>query len=448
MFTAFAGLTAAQDDEGYKWGVNAGIEMNMNSGNHFELHNIAALGFGIHTGGEYNINDMFAAGLNLNFSFSDFFAFEAAGFFRWYFLRGMPKAIGFLRNIFAQADLGLWAGNDIHSEAVKFLGGVSAGIRFKLPGNFYIEPYARFGYPFLFGVGVTAGYRFKETIRFDAKSGDTAPVPIHEHSKSEDAAVAVPTEVETKTEVETVIEAEAEIEIEVEAKIEVEVEVKTEIEAEIEAKAEIEVKIDLEAEAEIEVKTKAEIEVEAKIEAEAETTIADTDITVTATKEPDKGQTVEYAISETNTAPETDTDSLDPISSHKAYEKFSVTQVRDCQRSPAYPANGQSMTLRGFSNPYTDINRTQLPNTVLNTEGAYFQLTEADNYTESHKNLVLELYNADGSRLREVARGGHIHIFFEEGFLYIGASNDIGYVFFYEPLNGRTSITVTSFEMP
>jgi len=396
VITAFVGHAAAQDDEGYIWGVNAGVEMNMNSGNHYELHNIAALGFGIHTGGEYNINDMFAAGLNLNFSFSDFFAFEAAGFFRWYFLRGLPKAAGFLKNIFAQADLGLWAGNDIYSEAVKFLGGVSAGIRFKLPGNFYIEPYARFGYPFLFGVGVTAGYRFKETVRFNTESDDAAPVPVHEHSKSEDAAVATPAE--------------------------------TEIEAEIEA----------------EIKADAAIEIEVEIDA----AIADTNITVTAAEEPDNGQTVEYAISETNTVPETDTDSLDPITSHKAYSKFHVTQVRDCQRSPAYPANGQSMTLRSFSIPFSDINMTTLTSAVINTAGAYFQLSEADNYTEDNKNLVLELNNADGSRLQEVTRGGHIHMFFEEGFLYIGASNDIGYVFFYEPLNGRTSITVTSFDMP
>ena len=105
------------------------------------------------------------------------------------------------------------------------------------------------------------------------------------------------------------------------------------------------------------------------------------------------------------------------------------------------------MTLRNFSIPLSDINRRTLTSTVKNTAGAYFQLTEADNYTEDNKNLVLELYNADGSRLQEVTRGGHIHMFFEEGFLYIGASNDIGYVFFYEPLNGRTSITVTSFDM-
>jgi len=375
MITAFAGHAAAQDDEGYIWGVNAGAEMNMNSGNHYELHNIAALGFGVHTGGEYNISDIFAAGLNLNFSFSDLFAFEAAGFFRWYFLRGLPKEAGFFRNIFAQADLGVWAGNDSHSEAVKFLGGTSAGIRFKLPVNFYIEPYARFGYPFLFGVGVTAGYRFKGTAQVDTKPSGAAP--SHEHSYSEELSSSATQHWKECTG------------------------------ADCEEKTEL------------------------------------------ANHAPKDGicDICGYDNTPVKSEDAIITDTLDPITSHKAYSKFPVTQVRDCQRSPAYPANGQSMTLRSFSVPLSDINMTTLTSTVINTEGAYFQMKEADNYTEDNKNLVLEFYNADGSLLQEVARGGHIHMFFEEGFLYIGASNDIGYVFFYEPLNNRTSITVTSFDM-
>jgi len=215
--------------------------------------------------------------------------------------------------------------------------------------------------------------------------------------------------------------------------------------------------------------------------------ITKTSITVTAVTPPNNGQTVEYVISATNTTPETGwqdspsfsgliegttyyifarskanethnagtpsaglevTTGSDPITTNKAFGKFPTTQVRDTQRSPANPANGVTMRLSGFSNPYIDINRTQLTSAVLNTAGAYFQLTEASNYSESNKNLVLELYNADGTRLQEVARGGKISMFFDEGFLYIGASNNIGYIFFYEPLNGITSITVTSFTMP
>ena len=161
LTTAIIGSAAAQDAQGYKLSLNAGAEMNMNSGDQPELNNKTALGFGAHIGGEYIINEMFAAGINMNFNFSDFFAIETAGFFRWYFLKGLPDSAGIFRNIFVQADLGVWIGTDSHSEAVKFLGGGSAGMRIPLPGNFYIEPYARFGYPFLVGGGVTAGYLFK-----------------------------------------------------------------------------------------------------------------------------------------------------------------------------------------------------------------------------------------------------------------------------------------------
>ena len=149
LIAAIIGSAAAQDDETFKWGVNAGIEMNMNSGNHPQMSDLPAIAFGVHAGGEFNLNSMFSAGINLSVSFSDIFAIEATGFFRWYFYK----------NIFAQADIGLWTGNK--GEGIKFLGGASAGLRIPLPGNFYIEPYARFGYPFLVGGGVTTGYLFR-----------------------------------------------------------------------------------------------------------------------------------------------------------------------------------------------------------------------------------------------------------------------------------------------
>ena len=215
--------------------------------------------------------------------------------------------------------------------------------------------------------------------------------------------------------------------------------------------------------------------------------ITKTSITITAVTPPGNGQTVEYVISTTNTAPETGwqdspsfsgltegttyyifarskandthnagtlsaglevTTGSDPITTNKAYGKFPVAQVRDCSRSPAFPANGKSMSLSNFGAPYSDITGSRISNTDLNTSGAYFQLKEASNYSESNKNLVLELYNADGTRLREVSRNGKIYLFYDEGFLYISTSGDYGYVFFYDPLNGRTSITVTSFTMP
>ena len=134
-----AGLSVFAQEEtavskGNKASIGFGAEFNMNSGNYPELYDFAALGFGAHIGGEYNINNLFTAGLNLSFSFSDFFAFEAAGFFRWYFLKWLPDTAGPLWNVFAQADLDLWAGNDSHSETVKFLGGASAGMRKNIAG--------------------------------------------------------------------------------------------------------------------------------------------------------------------------------------------------------------------------------------------------------------------------------------------------------------------------
>jgi len=82
-----------------------------------------------------------------------------------------------------------------------------------------------------------------------------------------------------------------------------------------------------------------------------------------------------------------------------------------------FPLDGRSMRLWTFRTP------VGVTDTQASTPGAYFQLREAADYSESNKNLVLDLYNASGA----------------SGF---------GYVFFYEPLAGRTSITVTSFTMP
>ena len=133
----------------------------------------------------------------------------------------------------------------------------------------------------------------------------------------------------------------------------------------------------------------------------------------------------------------------DPLTNHRAFNKFPAAQVRDCQRDPPFPIDGLNMRLWSFRTP------AGVTDTQANTPGAYFQLREAANYSESNKNFVLDLYNADGTLLRgEVTRGGKIHMFFDEGFLYISSgASGFGYVFFYEP-PASNSITVTSFEMP
>jgi hypothetical protein len=76
---------------------------------------------------------------------------EPEAFFRWYFL---PPRMG---KIFLQGDLGasfIFADSRLYQ---KVLGGISSGIRIPLK-KFFIEPYGRIGYPFMFGVGISGGY--------------------------------------------------------------------------------------------------------------------------------------------------------------------------------------------------------------------------------------------------------------------------------------------------
>ena len=141
-----------------KWTIGTGIEMNMNSTED------AAVAFGENFGFNYNINSSLAVGLNVGLSISEIIVFETAALFRWYFLnKYLP--------VFIQADAGLWAST---MDDVMFLAGASAGIRLPIARNFYIEPYARVGYPFMFGAGVAAGIRLP-FIKGNAPVGGMTP---------------------------------------------------------------------------------------------------------------------------------------------------------------------------------------------------------------------------------------------------------------------------------
>jgi hypothetical protein len=48
---------------------------------------------------------------------------------------------------------------DGYDTAPLFLGEAVAGWRFSF-GNWYVEPYVRFGVPFIWGAGVSGGYKF------------------------------------------------------------------------------------------------------------------------------------------------------------------------------------------------------------------------------------------------------------------------------------------------
>ena len=126
-------------------GLGPGVEWNMNADRKYA--------FGAALGVDYNVFNSFAAGISLGVSnnFSALTAVEAAGTFRWYVFSENRTGV------FAQADGGLF----LYMEDVKVkpmaLGGLRVGFRLPLGAMFYIEPYARGGYPFAFSIGMSAG---------------------------------------------------------------------------------------------------------------------------------------------------------------------------------------------------------------------------------------------------------------------------------------------------
>jgi len=138
-----------------KIAVGTATEINMNS----TLSPAAA--FGLMFSGDYTINEMFAAGLNMGFSFSNMFTYEFSGMFRWYFYS----------IFFAQADMGLWVST--HVEPM-FLIGARAGARMPVSRNFWVEPYIRLGIPYSMGVGVAGGIRLP-MLNDNAPVGGIAP---------------------------------------------------------------------------------------------------------------------------------------------------------------------------------------------------------------------------------------------------------------------------------
>jgi hypothetical protein len=89
--------------------------------------------------------------------------------FRWYVPVSLPVC-----SIFLQAEaglLGVWKSFEPEESRTFPTAGLGAGVRFYLgktlggwpkesPGRFYLEPFVRGGYPFLFGGGLMAGYQF------------------------------------------------------------------------------------------------------------------------------------------------------------------------------------------------------------------------------------------------------------------------------------------------
>ena len=117
----------------------------------------AAAGGGFFAG--FDLNRYFAAGLKIGFfhNMGTIATLEPLAFFRYYILRQQrPPGLG---GFFVQAETGYAACFEYGEAFHAFSGGLSAGWRI-VTKNWGIEPAVRFGYPYIWGAGITAGYRF------------------------------------------------------------------------------------------------------------------------------------------------------------------------------------------------------------------------------------------------------------------------------------------------
>ena len=123
---------------------------NFNSRNNFAGG--AALAFDV------DIPYFMATGISLTAShnFADIVILEPAIFLRWYaFGTMLQKHTG----LFAQAEVGPFIGFEGDGLFPPMVtGGLRIGYRHLLD-SFYIEPYSRFGYPYVFGIGLAAGVK-------------------------------------------------------------------------------------------------------------------------------------------------------------------------------------------------------------------------------------------------------------------------------------------------
>ena len=128
-----------------------GVEANANT------REGAALGGSLTVG--LDINDIFAAGVKTTFSsnMDTVSTLELAGFFRYYFSRILPLPLGVL---FAQPELGVSLFFEEGETYPAFYGGLAAGWRVNVWEGLYLEPAVRFGYPCIWGVGLSVVYMF------------------------------------------------------------------------------------------------------------------------------------------------------------------------------------------------------------------------------------------------------------------------------------------------
>jgi len=132
--------------------LSAGPELNANT------REGAAIGGSVIFGTDFL--KIFAGGLRVIISnnFGEITTIEPLLFFRFY----PPLGI---KGLFAQLELGASLFLEGGGVYPAFSAGLSAGWRFSLTEKFYIEPYIRGGYPFAWGIGITAGIFLPIKIR-------------------------------------------------------------------------------------------------------------------------------------------------------------------------------------------------------------------------------------------------------------------------------------------
>jgi hypothetical protein len=127
-----------------------GAEVNGNSRNSVAAAGVLSLGL--------DLNRHFTVGLKTAFShnFDKTGVLDIAGTFRY----NLPPLFG-ISGFFVRAEIGSSIIFEDGASYPAFLGGLGAGWKF-FPGgrDLFLEPSVRFGYPFIWGVGFSAGWRF------------------------------------------------------------------------------------------------------------------------------------------------------------------------------------------------------------------------------------------------------------------------------------------------
>jgi hypothetical protein len=145
VFITMVSLVGAQEANEIALGL--GVEGNMNT------RQGTAIGGTVSA--DYGIIPNLAAGVKFGFShnLARIMTLEPEAFARWYVWDIKSLAV------FIQAGVG--AAVIFEDDAVKpaVLGDAAAGIRIPF-GRWYVESCLRTGYPFIWGAGVSAGYRF------------------------------------------------------------------------------------------------------------------------------------------------------------------------------------------------------------------------------------------------------------------------------------------------